>query len=426
MILLRFALLTLAAIDVDVTSLDGSKVNGKLSGLTEQTVVITNAVDGQQELDLSSIVEIRGISTDTTTNDALPNQQLLLADGSAVEFSELVVTPADAEGKGDWLSDIKVPRSALRAVRFQEMQSEWTAEWNAFLKRDNQKDLLIRVKRDGSGLDFADGVVGAVTADTVFFRLDGTEHPIPRNRMFGIVFARSQNADTLLEGQISVFGPQKSQVNVRQVELSDDNLTVTTSWGQKYVLPGPSVRSIDFSSGRFHYLSDIDPVRERYFGTAPPGQSLGLFTPEEEATRTGNAALYRMSRDAFPYGSGGRPPLMLRGMIYRKGLCIFPSAKIDYALDGRYSKLVTLVGVDDEVAFNSPLAGPDWAVALRIEGDSNVLWEQLIKAPEDPIPVEIDLTGVQTLSLIVDFGDGQRYCDYLDLVNARLIVNTTK
>ena len=425
MIVLKLVALLLTSIDVEVIALDGTTVTGQLTGLNETTVALESPDGDQVTVELSSIVEIRGSQLENDSNQNPPEQQLLLTDGTSFAVSELTLDASHTVGKADWLPEFRISRSGLRAIRMQPMRPEWTAEWNAFLKRDNDKDLLIRVKRDESGLDFVDGIVGAMTADTVSFLLDGNEIPVPRDRLFGIVLARSDEPSPL-GGTTAVFGPEQSQLKVRRLDLSDDQLTVVTSWGQRYSLPGDSVQLIDFSSGRFHHLSDLDPVRERYFGTAPPDQSLGLFTPEEEATRTGNASLYRMSRDAFPFGSGGRPPLMLRGKIYRKGLCIYPRARIDYALDAKYSKLLTLAGVDDEVAFNGPTKGPAWAVSLQIEGDGKVLWERLIKAPEDPIPVEVDLTDVRTLSLIVDFGDGQRYCDYLDLVNARLIVDPTK
>ena len=426
MILLKLVALLLTSIDVDVIALDGTAITGKLTALSETTVVLDKPDGSQTTVELSSVVEIRRSQIGDNATSELPEQRLLLTNGTSFAVSELALDASHTVGKADWLPEFRIPRPALRAIRMQAMRAEWAAEWNAFLKRENDKDILVRVKRDESGLDFVDGIVGSMNADTVSFLLDGNEIPVPRNRLFGIVLART-DSESPLDGHTTILGPNQSQLHVKQFRLSDDDqLEVVTSWGQQFSLPGSSIRSIDFSSGRFHHLSDLDPVRERYFGTAPPDQSLGLFTPEEEATRTGNASLYRMSRDAFPYGNGGRPPLMLRGKIYRKGLCIYPSARIDYALDAKYSKLVTLVGVDDEVAFNGPTKGPAWAVSLRIEGDGQVLWERLIKAPEDPIPVEVDLTDVRTLSLIVDFGDGQRYCDYLDLVNARLIVDPAK
>lgn len=130
-----------------------------------------------------------------------------------------------------------------------------------------------------------------------------------------------------------------------------------------------------------------------------------------------------MSRDRFP--NWGRPPLRLRGKTFRKGVCIFPSARIEYPLDQKYTSLQATVGVDDEVAFNQLQGKSPTAVELRLEADGQEVWRQLIVATDEPVDLNLDLTGVGTLTVIVDFGDGSSTCDYLDLADARLMVDTS-
>lgn len=84
-----------------------------------------------------------------------------------------------------------------------------------------------------------------------------------------------------------------------------------------------------------------------------------------------------------------------------------------------------LVGVDDDVAFNQQEGRKPTAVELRIEADGEQIFKTLINALDDPLPVDLKMTGVSTLSIIVDFGDGSSVCDFLDLADARLIVDTS-
>ena len=51
--------------------------------------------------------------------------------------------------------------------------------------------------------------------------------------------------------------------------------------------------------------------------------------------------------------------------------------------------------------------------------------KRLVEATAEPFPLELDLSGVNTLNVIVDFGDGESTCDYLDLADARLIIDTS-
>jgi hypothetical protein len=118
--------------------------------------------------------------------------------------------------------------------------------------------------------------------------------------------------------------------------------------------------------------------------------------------------------------------LSLRSRAYDKGLCIFPKAAIEYALDGTYSRLTAIVGVDDEVAFNQRKGQPPTAVELRIEADGQEIFKRIVKAPEDPFSLDLNVKGVTTMKVIVDFGDGNSTCDYLDLVDAKLLVDATK
>jgi hypothetical protein len=101
---------------------------------------------------------------------------------------------------------------------------------------------------------------------------------------------------------------------------------------------------------------------------------------------------------------------------------LFPRCRIDYALDGQYSTFQTFAGVDDEVAFNCSTPDNPSKVQLTILTDGDETWQQLIEAPADPVTINLDVTGIRTLSILVDFGDDDSACDFLDLADARLLV----
>ena len=88
-----------------------------------------------------------------------------------------------------------------------------------------------------------------------------------------------------------------------------------------------------------------------------------------------------------------------------------------WALDRRYSSFDCLAGIDDEVAFNG-----DHAVLLKITGDERVLFEQTIRTTDEPLPLSVSLADVATLTVLVDFGDGEGVCDWLDLADAKLVI----
>ncbi|GAB5441910.1 MAG: hypothetical protein Fues2KO_22590 [Fuerstiella sp.] len=402
---------------VKVTTLDGQTIEGESLQIDADRVAVVTA-DGAQAVPLADVLQVDHSATEVAEPSAA-ELQIRLHDGSQLAVQGLTASSEQLVAQSDALGELKIPRSRIRSVRLQAAQEKWQKEWDAYLQRTNDKDMVIVPKRDGSGLDFLSGVVVSLSEDTMPFLLDGDEIPVPRDRVFGVIFGSSSPPPT--QAAATVDFQNGVQLAAQDVRVEQGRLQLTTSWGQQLSLPTESLSKIDFSQGRLHYLSDLQPLRETYFGLSVDNRWGPLFEQDRE-TRTGLSRMWKMSRDRFP--NNGQPPLSLRGKSYQRGLCIFPSARIEYALDRKYSSLKTLVGVDDEVAFNQVDPSAPTAVQLKIEADGRTVFDQLVTATADPLPVELDLTGVNTLTLIVDFGDGSSVCDYLDLVNPTLLVKT--
>ncbi len=238
-------------------------------------------------------------------------------------------------------------------------------------------------------------------------------------RIYGLLFAVQQSQTG---GTIAVRLSDKSTVMATNLQVQDNTLRIETNWNQTIPVPLNTLQSIDFSSGRFHYLSDLDPVKETYRGIHPEGSPLEDLLKADDILGEEIRSLWKLRRDQLPMGPLGPLPLKLRGKVYQKGVWLFPSCRIDYALDGRYSRFQSIAGVDDEVAFNCSRGDIPSKVKLTLLTDGDEAWSEIIEAPADPLKISLDVTGVRTLSIDVDFGDGDSACDFLDLADARLLV----
>ena len=417
MYVLQITMLLLTAIDVQVDLLDGNSVNGTLSSLgTEELILLQN--EQSKSIALAKVISV-------TSNLQKPEPSgdfqghIILVDGSkiACKFNSLTARQVSVESSAG--GALVIPRPDARAVRLSAASPEWTKEWRAFLQRNNDEDMLILTKRDGSGLDFYSGVISAASEDKVDFVLDAETVPVPRDRIYGLIFAATE---TKSNDTIALRLFDGSEVRIHNVIMEDDFLKAETSWNQLLTLRLASVRSIDFSRGRFHYLSDLDPVRETYSGIHPGGSLLDELLRADEVLGKEVLRLWKLHRDEVPTGPFGPLPLTLRGKVYEKGLWLFPRCRIDYALDGEYSRFQTIAGVDDEVAFNCSEPDSPSKVQLTILVDGDEVWKRLIEAPADPAGINLDVSGVRTLSILVDFGDDDSACDFLDLADARLLV----
>lgn len=144
------------------------------------------------------------------------------------------------------------------------------------------------------------------------------------------------------------------------------------------------LRSLEFKSTTFKFLSDVEPVAYQEVPYLEGGPTYGL------------------KRDT---GFGRTRALKIGERVYRKGLGIHARATCTYALDGRFDIFRAQVGVDP-ITRNRSVPG---SVRIRVLVDGTELWKsKLLLAGDAAVPVEIKgLGGKARLTLEVDFGESR-------------------
>ena len=394
-----------------ISTLDGNIQQGTLIVISPDEVEVQ--VDASRvKLLMSDIMLIDFPETKSVVSDE--PQVVSLQDGSQLNCSGANRTAMELTVSSATFGELKIANKHVRSIRLQADNPAYRSQWNTFLKRETDKDLLIVAKRDGSGLDFLAGVVSAIGVEKTEFLLDGETVPVPAARVYGVVFASMQLAPPVnLTSAARVTSHKGDQFSANTVKFAGGAFEIETVWGQSLQGASALIRSIDLSSGRVQYLSDLEPLEERLDGIDPEGSLLaGLIDKEEEALLFGPRRDTTMERTSR---------LRLRGREFSKGLCIHSRTEISWALDEKYTSLDCQVGIDDEVAFSG-----QHIVALKISGDGNVLFEKNIATTDDPLPLQLPLSGVSTLTILVDFGDNESTCDWLDLADAKLLIAKDK
>jgi len=394
--------------DSKVSMLDGQAHSGTLVAISSTDVEISES-SASVRLPIDDVMVIELPATAATTSEE--TQMLFFTDGSQVHGASIARTAKSLTAQTALFGAVDASVEAIHAVRLQAENPSFTQQWNTFLKRDAEKDNLVVAKRDGSGLDFLAGIVSNVTATQVEFLLDGETIPVPAERVYGIVFARTKKAVT--PATIQLTSAVGDVLSAKSITLEGDQFKAETAWGQTVFIALTSLQKIDLSSGRIQFLSDMPALAERFDGVDPEGSLFtGLIDADQQKLLFGpqrNTTIERQSR------------LRLRGREFTKGLCIHSKTEMQWDLEKKFSAMECLVGIDDEVAFNG-----SHAVALKITGDGNVLFEKLIATTDDPLPLRLSLEGVSILTVLVDFGDGSSVCDWLDLADAKLVIAKEK
>lgn len=411
--LMLLAAVLLNPADVRISLLDGETRNGILMELTPDTVRISSE-GSEQAVARADVLSIEFPATISKPSEE--PQLLVLRDGSRISGNGFSLTAKQVSLDSRSLGKHEFPASRIQSLRFQPDNPTLRPQWETFQKRVPEKDLLIVAKRDGTGLDFLAGVVSSVTAEKTDFLLDGETVPVPGTRVYGIVFAAATSGGPVPDqspgpSPLKIQLADDSQIAASGVSFDGQMLNIETAWGSSLKIPLVSVRQLDLSGSRIQYLSDLASLEERFEGADPEGSLLTVIDLPTQALLFGPRRDVSLERDS---------PIRLRGKEFRKGLCLHSRTRISWALDARFSAMQAILGIDDEVAFNG-----QHSVLLRISGDDKVLFEKTILTTEEPIPLKLSVDSVRTLTIEVDYGDGDSTCDWLDLADARLIIAAT-
>jgi hypothetical protein len=149
---------------------------------------------------------------------------------------------------------------------------------------------------------------------------------------------------------------------------------------------------IRLASEAYRYLSDLEPAKV-------------ITTPLLDV-------VWAPRLDAAVTGS----PLRLGGVTYPKGIGMHVRTEMEFALDGGYSRLYALVGVDDA-------AGKLGAVVFRVVADGRTAFESPPQHGGDaPLRVSVDITGATRVTLAAEAADPAALSgQFADWADARVV-----
>jgi len=368
---------------VEVATLKGERHAGELLEVTAGAVVLKQGADSLK-VPLADLLEVRFPAAQPP--EPADGPRLALVDGSRLALKDFSVANDEARCETAFGS-FRVPISRVAHVRFGASTGKLDEAWDALLARESKKDLLV-VKKDDV-LDFLAGATGDV-GEKITFLLDGDEVPVAREKVYGIILHRRvPNLNKpLCELHLAGGGVTKASRCV----LEGSELKVRLVAGADLALPLALVSSIDFSSGKVVYVSQLEPRDVKY---------VPFFD-----------IVYEYRRDRSLDG----PLLTLGGKSYSRGLAIHSKTTLRYRIAGDYTRFQGLAGIDDTVR------RLEQSVQLTITGDNKPLFDAEIKGGQPPQVLDLDVTDVRDLEIVVDFGsDMLDIGDHLDLADARLI-----
>jgi len=294
------------------------------------------------------------------------------------------------------------PVEIVRSLRFGEIDAEQQKRWDELLAQPSAEDLLVARKPNGK-LDFLTGIVQGIQEDRVQFRFEGKVAEVRLNKVAGIIFPAKAHPTPSVATLSSRNG---STWHVASWKLQGDELLAQGTNGIELRFPIREVRSLQLSPNAFVFLSDLEPRTIRWVPYFLAG----------EGFKTETLAIYFAPSIDLDFDH--RPLQLLADhdgtlRTYAKGMALHSQTQLVYRLAGEFRRFTAEVGIDPQVRGLGH-------VTLKFLADDKVLMDQPVEASVAQ-KVELDLTGCQQLTILVDFGEGFDLGDRLHVVDARLL-----
>jgi NPCBM/NEW2 domain len=394
--LILTVVLAAGPVPFEAQTLDGQRVAGPIISLNAQELALETDA-GRSALPLTKLAVLVQKPAPPIAEDRA-ELWIELIDGAALGAADLTVANGNAKLRLAGDATREIPTKLIRTVRFgaaANYDPKLTKQWSEITQIKAAGDLLV-VRKNGA-IDYIEGVLGAVDADTCHFEVDGEVIPVKRAKVEGLIYAQPRAVE-LPDPIGKLVVADGARLPLHKVELAGDEISLSTPAGLSLTLPIASVVRFDFSSGKIVYLSDLEPESVEFtplfgFKQSPPGV----------------LEYYAYRRDV----GFANNPLRLDGREYKKGLALASRTTLEYKLPGKFRVFRGTVGIDDSVRETG-------SVKIEIKGDGKTLWQADVRGSEPATALELEIAGVKRLEIVVDYGEGLDVGDRLDLAEAQV------
>ena len=332
--------------------------------------------------------------------DESVNVRVTLTDGSHFPGKSVTSDGANlsielADG-GLWT----IPRSKLRAVQLIGLDNAATKTWSEFQNQAVTADTVV-IKRDDEPLQTVEGIFGELDANALQFQFDGDWIGVKRTRIAGMVFYSGDNpnhASTLCQLELTNGGI----LEVASLVLSDDTLEVTSTNGTPLSVNLSQTARLSYASSSMVYLSDLEPEKwtcsSQFRIPALADLEERWLRPRKDRTMSGGILTARTDNEL---------------KTFQKGLGVHSGTELIYRLAAEYRRFEAVISMDE-------LVRPGRAV-VSVIADGEERFRQAITKDSAPVPVNVNIAGINRLVLRVEPADDSDFGDHVNLCDARMM-----
>jgi len=381
-----------------------------------------------------------------------------LTDGSRLLATELNVNGKTATLRLFSEGELTQPLDRLVAVRL--MVGDPTqiiappADWTKLLAKPSAKGDRLVVGTAGT-LDAHEGILNEIGSETIRFTADGDTLPIPRRKVFGVIFHQPEppksnrpfcrlvcwNGTFLVLDSLELRAPHPNPLpegeGTGNIPPGGEGIVGwKTLGGAEGTLRLEDIAEIVFETMGAVLLSKLTPDSVE--------QTLPFVWEKQEAVDTLPLALLQRFQANRLRQDGETPPLEilsrivqrripgdirsvkivdlpipdfqgieLDGTVYRQGLVVPAKTTLVFSLKEPFKAFTAKIGVDDRIR-------PNGQGRLTVLGDDLLLLDTVVYGDEPAQTIRLNIENCQKLTITVDFANGDAKAAVLSLAELKL------
>ncbi len=401
-----------APAEVRLERIDGTTLDGVWIGSSDGNVIEIRSPQGTLTLPLSGLSTItfgkpgpgrtrpaieRPQTDRHSDQNEVPNEKKALfhlADGGWLH-GHLLNTPhkSDCVFSRSALGDaVALPFDRLAGIRIADPDENPRAD--ATFRETLQQRLPghdVLVTRDEEGVKKLRGRLVQLGTAEGSFEYGGQTRTFKAHRIFGVVLAGGPPDSQARPYPVTVHLRDGSILSGHLERADAGSLQLETSLRYTAHLPVTAIDSLRITSDRVVMLTDLEPTEQRVDG---------LIHRPWPVRKDRNTA-------------GG--PIVMGGRTFERGLGVHSRTELTYDIEGKYETFVATIGLDDSVR-------PRGNVLFRLLDGDKKLWDSgPVTGQDDPRDIIVAVTAVDTLTLVVDYGDALDIADHANWGGARLL-----
>lgn len=291
--------------------------------------------------------------------------------------------------------DVHLKKEAVHEIW--KLQSDPKKFWRADRKGETDtEDSAYVLTKDGN-VHRVNGEVVGINNQSLLFLYEGQQREIKMDRVVGLVLKKNRikkKVNLSLQSMVRLIG--NAHFPGEMTMGNDSTAVIKMPWGDQFSLSSGYLASVKTVNARSVSLTEIEP---------------------ESVTQV------PFFNQVYPYlidKSFSGLPLKVGDKVFRKGLCVHSKTVLVYSLGKNFERFQTTPGLQSG-------SGQFGNVDVKILADGKAIYDKVgytIKTKQDSL--SLDVTGCQTLTLIVDFGKGQDVGDRFVWGDPKLIRTTPK